>query len=147
MSGKVSMMLGAFAFESIGFGYDGLSAKLNTQWAEIDVAQTMNQQQWTGPSSEEVTIKGVLFPDELGGQSSLEGIKAAAKAGRPMMLVSGDNSLGTIHGQYTVHGIDEDQSYHTAYGTPRRNAYSITLKKYERTAAPAGATSFLSLFG
>lgn len=135
MSGPTAMALGPFAFEAIGFGYDGVSRKVQTPWAEIDVAQTLNQQQWTGPTSEEVIIKGVLFPAQFGGQSSLDGIIAAAMAGEPLTLVSGDAILGTIHGRFTVQSVDEDKSYFTHYGEARRNSYTITLKRYSQSAA------------
>lgn len=139
MSGPVAMALGAFAFEAVGFGYEGVSRKVNTQWSSISVAQSLDQQQWLGPTSDEVTIKGVLFPAELGGQGSLDGIIAAAMAGSPMMLVSGSMAAGTIHGTYTIQAVDEDRSFHTADGTPRRNAYSISLKRYDEGGAAAGS--------
>lgn len=134
----VTMRLGSFSFEAIGFGYDGVQHKVQTPWADIAVAQTLNQQQWTGPTSDEVTIKGVIFPVEHGGQDSLDGLIAAAQGGVPMMLVSGDEVQGTIHGTYTVQSIDEDHSYHTAFGAPRRNAYSIQLKRYGQSVGGSG---------
>jgi len=145
MSGPVAMMLGAFAFEAIGFGFDGVGRSLNTQWAEIPVAQSLNQLQWTGPTSEEVTIKGVLFPVEYGGQGSLDGIISSANAGLPLMLVSGSSAQGNIHGLFTVQGVEEDRSVMTRDGTPRRNAYSIKLKRYGDSFASAGGGLF-SLF-
>ena len=144
----VSMMLGGFAFEARDrLGYEGVQRKVQTPWAEIKVAQTMDQQQWTGPTSEEVTIRGVLFPQEYGGQASLDGIIAAAQAGTPMMLVSGDDYEGVIHGMFTVQGIDEDRSYHNAAGAPRKNSYSITLKRYGQSTAGGGLFApILNLF-
>lgn len=145
----VSMMLGAFAFQARdNLGYEGVGHRVQTPWADIAVAQTLNQQQWTGPTSEEITIKGVLFPLEYGGQSSLDGIIAAALSGMPMMLVSGDDFEGVIHGTYTVQSVDEDRSYHTAAGTPRKNAYSITLKRYGQPTGGSGLFApILNLFG
>lgn len=142
MSGPVAMMLGAFAFEGIGFGFDGLSRSVNTPWAEVAVAQSLNQQQWTGPTSEEVTVKGVLFPAEYGGQGSLDGIIATANAGIPVMLVSGSSAQGTIHGMFTIQSVEEDRGFLTRDGTPRRNAYSIKLKRYGDSFASAGGGLF-----
>ena len=98
MSGPTPMALGAFAFEAHGFGFQGLQRRVQTPWADVAVAQTLNQQQWTGPTSEEVTINGVVFQVEFGGQGSLDGIVAAANAGVPLMLVSGSEDEGIIHG-------------------------------------------------
>ena len=130
MSGPVAMMLGGFGFEAVGFGFDALSRNVNTPWADIAVGQTLNQQQWTGPTSEEVQIKGVLFPVEYGGQGSLDGLIATANAGVPVMLVSGSSAQGVIHGMFTIQSIAEDRSFIDNRGRPRRNAYTIMLKRY-----------------
>jgi uncharacterized protein len=55
------MMLGPFPVEALGFGYQSVQRRVQTPWADIAVAQDLNQQQWTGPTSEEVTIRRVLF--------------------------------------------------------------------------------------
>lgn len=148
MSNPVSMALGPFGFEAIGFHFDGLSRSVSTPWAEIDVVQSLDAQQWTGPKSDEITIKGVLFPREFGGQASLDGIITAAKAGEPLMFVSGDAAEGRIYGYHTIQNIEEDRSFIDASGTARRNAYSIKLKLYEGEAGGGGGiASFISLFG
>ena len=148
MSGPVAMTLGSFAFEAIGFGYGDVSRRVQTPWADIQVAQTLNQQQWTGPTSEEVTIRGVLFPEAYGGQDSLDGIISAAMSGQPLMLVSGSDAEGNIHGMFAVQSIDEDRTFHDARGTPRRNAYTITLKRYATDASVGGAIArVVNLFG
>lgn len=127
-----SMMLGSFPFQALGFGYQGVQRKVETPWADIAVVQDLNQQQWTGPTSEEVTIRGVLFPAEWA--ASLTGIIAAANAGEPMFLVSGDADSGTIHGMFTVQSVDEDRSFIDRSGRAWRNAYTLTLKRYGRSA-------------
>lgn len=148
MSGPTPMMLGSFAFEALGFGFNGLQRRVQTPWAEIKVAQTLDQQQWTGPSSEDVTINGVLFTAEFGGQESLDGIIAAANAGTPLMLVSGSESAGVIHGTFTIQGVTEDRSFITRHGTPQKNTYAITLKRYSGGAGGIGSffKPFIDLF-
>ncbi len=154
MTGNTSMMLGGFAFEALGFGYQGVKRRLQTPWVDVPVGQVLNQQQWTGPTSDEVTISGVLFPEEFGGQSQLDGIAAAAGAGVPMMLVSGSEAEGIIQGLFTVQSIDEDKSLHDARGSARRNAYTITLKRAADDVSSAASSSasraidaLTSLFG
>ncbi len=95
-----------------------------------------------------MTIRGVLFPVAYGGQTQLDGIIAASLAGIPMMLVSGDEIEGTINGIYTVQSVDEDMSDHAPFGTPQRNAYTITLKRYDQgaSAVPSLLAPILSLF-
>lgn len=140
MAGPVTMMLGGFGFEALGFGYETLSRSVQTPWADIEVAQGLNAQQWTGPTSDDITIKGVLFPYELGGQSSLDGLIAMAMSGEVAMLVSGTAGAGIVHGRFTIQSVEEDRSYIAADGTPRRNAYSIRIRRY---AAGGGSLSLL----
>lgn len=141
------MTLGPFGFEGIGFGFDSLSHKLDTNWPEIAVAQRMNPLQWTGPTSEEVVIKGVLFPVEHGGMGSLRGIMEAAKTGQPQMLVSGSAQMGVIHGMFAIQSVDEDRNFIDVKGNPRRNAYTITLKRDDgQVPGLSSVNSFLRIF-
>ncbi|TPK15156.1 phage tail protein [Mesorhizobium sp. B2-5-9] len=148
MTGATSMMLGPFAFEAVGFGYTDVSRRVQTPWADIAVAQDLNQLQWTGPTSEEVSIKGVIFPREF--PATLEGLVGSANAGTPMMFVSGDVDEGLIHGMFTIQSIDEDRGYHDAGGRAWRNAYTITLKRYAGGGDAGGVggviSKLLSLF-
>lgn len=148
MSNPVSMALGPFGFEAIGFHFDALSRSVNTNWAEIEVAQRLNAQQWTGPSSDEITIRGVLFPVEHGGQDSLDGVIAAAQAGEPQMFVSGDAAEGRIYGYHTIQGVEEDRGFLLGDGRARKNAYQIKLKRYDgEVAGSGGIAGLISLLG
>ena len=138
------MMLGPFAFASYGFGYTGVQRRVNTPWADIAVAQDLNQQQWTGPTGEEITIRGVLFPAEF--PASLAGLAAAANAGTVLMFVSGDADAGLIHGRFTLQSIDEDRSFHDAAGRAWRNAYTLTLKRYGGLSGASGGSGLAQLF-
>jgi phage protein U len=134
MTGYTSMMLGDFAFKALGFGYQGLKRKVNTPWVEIPVGQTLNQQQWTGPTSDEVTINGVLFPLEFGGQEQLDGLIEAQLDGAELMLVTGDAGRGDIRGIFTIQSVEEDKAYIDRRGQAGKNAYVIALKRKADTA-------------
>ncbi|AUQ89414.1 MULTISPECIES: phage tail protein [Phaeobacter] len=138
MAGPVTMALGPFAFRAHGFGYTDVGRKLDTSWAEIETAGRLNALQWTGPRNETVSINGVLFPQEFGGATTLEGVRLAAKSGIPLVLVS---LGGRVFGSHAIQKVDEDRSYHDRNGTPGRNAYSIELKRV------GAGFSLLSLLG
>jgi phage protein U len=121
------MALGPFAFEALRFGYHGVGRDLSTRWAEISTVGSLNRLQWTGGDSDSVTISGVVFPEEFGGLSSLEGIRSAALSGSVLPLVT---LGGNVFGMYVVEKVGEDQSYHTASGLPRKDAFSIELRRF-----------------
>lgn len=127
MSGPVVAALGPFAFQAHGFGLSDIGRNTDTGWAAVAVAGGMDRLQWTGGNSDSVTISGVLFPHAFGGMESLVGIRAAAEAGQPLMLV---NLAGQIFGLHVVESISEDRSLLDRDGLPRRNAYRLTLKRY-----------------
>lgn len=124
MSGPTPLTLGPYPFQALGFSYKDLKRKLKTPWSSLEVAGRMEARHWTGPKSDTVTISGVLFPDEWGGQSTLEGVREAAKAGLVLPLITGD---GDVLGLFEIEGVDEHWEYATATGQPRKNAYSIEL--------------------
>lgn len=121
------MALGPFAFESLSFGFYGVSRDLATPWASIQTVGGLDRLQWTGGESDKVTIVGVVFPEEFGGLDSLEGVRSAARSGAVVPLVT---LGGNVYGLYVIEAVNEDQSYHDANGRPRRDVYSIDLKRY-----------------
>lgn len=125
--GPTPMALGTYAFSALGFGFTGHGRGLETPWAEIDVAARFDSLQWTGPKSETFEIKGVIFEAEFGGQDSLDGLRDAAAAGKPQMLVT---RAGKVRGYHVIVSISEDRDFIDASGMARRNAYSIELKRY-----------------
>lgn len=145
MAGPTPMLLGAHVFEALGFGYQDVTRALDTPHAEVPLAGGMNATQWTGPGSDEITIRGVIFA-QFGGQSTLESLRQEALAGTPLMLVSGTAGEGVISGYYTIQSINEDRSLHDARGRPARNAYTIKLRSYpaEPGTAPGGTSSLFS---
>ncbi|MEO0763930.1 MAG: phage tail protein, partial [Pseudomonadota bacterium] len=122
------MALGPYQFAALrGFSFQDISRQTDTKWAQLAVAQRMDAQHWTGPTSDQFTIKGVLFPGSLGGLDSLQGIRTAASVGVPLQLVSAG---GEFFGLMAVHGVSDDGSYYDRRGLPHRDAYQITLQRY-----------------
>lgn len=143
MAGPVSMSLGSFAFSAHGFGYTDVSRSLDTSWASVEVVDRFEALQWTGPKSETIGIRGVLFPVEFGGEASLEGLRAAAIAGEPLMLVTLD---GGIFGMQVITGINEDRAFINRYGQPAKNAWRIDLRRFEESGSLTPGLSLTGLF-
>jgi phage protein U len=120
------MALGPFPFQSHGFGHNALGYELNTPWAELETIGRLNALQWTGPTSEVVTIQGVLFPEKFGGEGTLAGLRMAAKNGVPLMLVT---RAGRVYGLQSIQSIKVDESFHDRGGSANRVAYTIEIKK------------------
>lgn len=137
MPGPVIATLGPYAFEAHGFGLTDVGRSLKTPWTRVPVAGGLDRLQWMGGESDEVTIRGVLFPHIFGGLASLAGIRDAAENGQPLPLV---NLGGQIFGLHVVEAIDEDRGFHDRDGLPMRDAYTLNLKRY-----PGGSFSPISV--
>lgn len=121
------MAIGPFMFHSLRFGYNGLGRDISTRWASIQTVGGLNRLQWTGGDEDTALIEGVLFPEEFGGLSSLEGIRAAAQSGLVLPLIT---LGGNVYGMHVVEMVSEDQSFHDRLGRPRKDVFRIGLKRY-----------------
>ena len=140
MSGPSPMALGPYAFEALGFSFHGQATDLQTPWAELNVTMRFDSLQWVGPKSDAFSIKGVVFDEAFGGQSSLDGLKTSAQFGMPLMLVTLN---GNVHGLHVVFGINEDRSNIRFDGMAAKNSYEIQLRRYTPSGVVGG---LLSLF-
>lgn len=122
-----TMCLGTHMFQSLEFGYTGVRRDLSTKWAEIQVAGGLNRLQWTGGDGETSSIEGVLFPHEFGGLATLDQLRNSATLGLvlPWITLAGD-----VFGMHTIEGVASDETYHDKDGRPRKNVYSIKLRRY-----------------
>ena len=128
MAGPTMMALGPFAFQAMGFSLTDSSTKMETPWATVPVVGGVDRLQWVGPKGATQTISGVLF-SEHGGQSSLEGIKLAARNGIAMPLVSVGGFPFNVFGLWAVESVTEDKGFFDGGGRAQRNAYQISIRE------------------
>jgi phage protein U len=135
MAGPMPMALGPYAFEALGFSFEEQARRVDTSWATVDVAYRLDALHWTGPKSDQFTIRGCLFPEAFGGQASLDGLIAASYAGRPLMLVTRSGNIGGLH---VIQSIEQTRSHIRGDGLARKVTYSITLRRYGGVIGASG---------
>lgn len=124
---SVPMALGPFMFHSLRFGFSGIGRDLSTRWADIQTVGGLNRLQWTGGDGDRAVVEGVVFPEEFGGLTQIEGVRAAAMSGTVLPMVS---LAGNVHGLFVIEGVSEDQSFHDRHGQPRKDVFRIMLRRY-----------------
>ncbi|RAI01090.1 oxidoreductase [Acuticoccus sediminis] len=127
MAGPSVLILGPYAFEALGFAFRDLETGMETGWAEIKTAQGWDALQYLGPSKQTVSIKGVLHPEEFGGQAEKAGIEALAVSGVPVPLIS---LGGVVFGLFVVEDVDSRQDTFSGRGRARVDQYGIHLRRY-----------------
>lgn len=129
MAGPQVMALGDHVFEALGFGFTGITRELETPWAEVERTGTMSDLHWQGPTREALSIRGVIFPIQFGGQETLNNLRSAAQRGDDLMLVT---LAGVVSGRHVVTGISEEMEYFDRNGAPQKTSYVINLQREAR---------------
>lgn len=107
-------------------------------FAEKSVMGRRPPLEFVGEGPESHTLQGKLFPERLGGLSSLSGLHSQRKAGKPLPLMRGD---GTPLGWYVIERISERSSKLGPRGVGREIDVDITLKRSD----PPSASSIFSI--
>lgn len=127
MLSTVMMALGAFRFGVLGGSYQEATRKASYRWETQDRLGRAPAQQFLGPGTEDITLKGVIYPHYRGGLRQVEAMRAIASTGVPLMLVDG---LGWVWQRWVITDVTEVKSVLFADGTPRKIEFSIVLRSY-----------------
>lgn len=133
LASVVMMGLGTFRFGVNRASYQNLKRVAEYRWTHLDRIGRDPAAQFLGPGVQTVTMDGVIYPHFRGGLRQVEGMRLAARAGQPMMLVDG---LGFVLDQWVVTRVDEAKGVFMADGAPRRIAFTLTLQSYGDDAWP-----------
>lgn len=127
IAGFTMMRLGSFSFGINSAAYTELQRSAEYKWPSQERMGQHDALQYTGPGAETMTLTGVILTAYRGGAGQLNILRALASTGRPQILISG---LGAIMGQWVIEGVDEGQSVFAAAGHPRRQEFTVKLRKY-----------------
>lgn len=127
-SGDFAMMkLGAFTFSIRTAAYQDFSRKTEQRWPSQERFGQLPARQFTGPGDDSITLNGVIFGDYRGGTGQLDSLRLLASTGQPQILITG---RGAILGRWVIESVEEKQSIFAAYGTPRKQEFTLTLKRF-----------------
>ena len=121
------MRLGTFKFGIYTAAYQELNRSTSYQWGEQAVFGGWDNLQYLGPGQDTQTLTGVVFPEFKGGTGQIDQLRALASLGQPQILVSG---TGRILGLWVINQIDDGQSHFAAFGVPRRQEFTVNMRKY-----------------
>jgi phage protein U len=129
----VMMALGPFRFATDALLLAGCERRLPARHADIELVGRAPGSQFLGPGVEIICLPAVLYPHYLGGAGlgQLEGLRAMAEAGAPLMLVSG---AGRVLGRYTIREVADMREHFLPNGLAAKVEIRIELARY----APVG---------
>jgi len=83
--------------------------------------------QFVGPGAEQINLEGVIYPHFKGGLGQIEGLKAAADQGEPLLLVDG---LGQVWEKWVIMQIEESREVFLKGGVPRKITFKMSIVRY-----------------
>ncbi|RZG78572.1 phage tail protein [Acinetobacter sp. WCHAc060033] len=139
------MKLGTFRFCIYTAAYQELNRTTNYEWSEQAVFGDWDNLQYLGPGEDSKILTGVVYPEFKGGTGQIDDLRNLASEGVPHLLISG---TGKILGYWVIKSIVEGQSFFAALGMPRRQEFTINMRKYSDKTGQLGLiASFTNAIG
>ena len=132
------MRLGSYKFCIYTAAYQELNRTTNYKWGEQAVFGDWDNLQFLGPGEDTQSLTGVVYPEFKGGTGQIDELRSLAATGVPQLLISG---TGKILGYWVINSITEGQTKFAAFGVPRRQEFTINMRKYSDSAARLGLLS------
>lgn len=123
----VMMALGAFRFGMRRPAHQELARSAGYRWSGVDRIGRAPALQYAGPGTEELKLEGVIYPHYKGGLHQIDGMRAQAGLGLPMMMVDG---MGWVWDFWVITGVEERKRYLMSDGAPREITFTLSLKQY-----------------
>lgn len=124
----VMMQLGSFQFSISTAAYQELRRRTEYRWASQDRFGRMPALQFTGAGADSIDLSGTIYTEYRGGLGQLNAMRAQASRGQPLLLVDGN---GNLLGHWVIESVEEDQSVFAAAGRPRKQQFTLRLRKRE----------------
>lgn len=128
LGATVMMQLGSFQFSITTAAYQELRRRTEYRWASQDRFGKLPALQFTGPSGDTITLSGTIYTEFRGGIGQLDDLRSLAGLGLPQLLIDGN---GRLLGRFVIEGVDEGQSVFAGYGRPRKQEFTLQLRKRE----------------
>lgn len=123
----VLMMLGGFKFSLNTAVFTEVQRGTSWRWAGQERVGQLDALQFTGPGDDRITLPGIVYPDFRGGTRNLDDLRQLASQGRPLRLIL---ASGEILGAWVIDHVEETQAFHKPDGSFRRQAFTVSLRKF-----------------
>lgn len=124
--GNVMMRLGDYKFMIPEAVYQTLERSTEFKWPSQHRFLLGPSSQFVGNGEDRITLNGVVFPEWLGGAGQADRFREMGGMGQAYLMISG---TGSIMGYWFIEAVNEKQSLFAAFGTPRKQEFSLTLRR------------------
>lgn len=123
--------LGPHVFRVIGLNFREIETATEAVWAEFARFGLSDGAQFTGTRRATQSVRGVLFPDAIGGLADYDAIRSTQQAGQPVPLLRmGRGFAARVLGTVTIERVSDLEDWLSPDGGPQKIAFTIELKSY-----------------
>ncbi len=120
------MAIGPHVFQVVGLNAQDIESSSESNWVDVPRFGQVDGAQMHGFARPEMTIRGVLFPDQLGGLPDYEAMKISQRLGLVLPLLRmGSGFAGFFIAAVTIERLGELESY-----GGKKIAFTVELKGY-----------------
>lgn len=124
---SIMMALGFYHFSLETSAYQQLQRSISYRWQAQDRINNDPAMQFIGPGAEQINLEGVIYPHFKGGLGQIEGMKASADIGTPLLMVDG---TGRVWGRWVILQIEETREIFLKNGVPRKISFRLSITRY-----------------
>lgn len=120
------MALGGHVFRVVGLNGQEIETTTEAVWAEFSRWGMIDGAQFHGQKRPSMSVRGVLFPDQIGGLADYEAIRASQSTGKVLPLLRmGRSFTAAVLGTVTIERVTDLEFY-----GGKKIAFTIELKGY-----------------
>ena len=125
------LALGSNIFEIAPLNFQELERSTEAKWPAVPRFGSRPARQFTGFGEDKVTIRGLLFPEAIGGRQQFEAIRGTQAAAQPVMMVGfGTDTAGRVFGQVVILTVSDTQDHIGPTGEGRRLSFDVECAPY-----------------
>ena len=116
--------------------FETIQRDVQFTWTSADRLSRDPAMQFTGPGEDNISIAGRMFPYHFGGLSTLDRMRKAGRAGKPMIMVrfyplTDPNGYGSeVIGNYVIKRVQTVESKIGAIGIAHKVDFTLELQRY-----------------
>ena len=133
------LSLGQFVFSVDTLTFNELQRSRSWSFASNDIAQGRPQYQITGTGEETISIPFLIYQEHgFGNRQSVDDLAEMADTGAGYVLIDGS---GYIYGVFAIDSIDDNRSFLTINGVPRKVDGTLKLTRVDDNRIQADKSS------
>lgn len=133
--------LGDYQFSLDNAAFQDYGRDVDYRWHQHDRLGREPAQQYMGRGTDQISLKGTIYPTFKGGLGQLDSMREAADKGEPLQYIDG---RGNVIGNYCIKSVKETGTVFFENGAPRKMTFDLVIVRYgdDETGGAGGGSGY-----